>query len=81
MTLEVVNVRITRNYMELENMGEVHMHDVSRNEYYKLIPQEFDVDEFPYPKLMSNIPLDIHVLTPNDGQDFIIMGVGQCNYP
>lgn len=70
-------MKITRRYRRLEKIEEVHVYDVSRSEYYLSIPREFEVDDVLFPELMSNIPFDIHILSPYcDGKDFIIVSVG-----
>ena len=50
------------------------------DEFYVPAPREFDVEEVPFPELLSNIPMDIHILVPyNDGEDFIIHGLGNVS--
>lgn len=73
-------MNIVKEYRKLDDIEEVHVYALPGDEFYIPAPREFDVEEVPFPELLSNIPMDIHILVPyNDGEDFIIHGLGNVS--
>ena len=73
-------MKVIREYRKLENMEEVHVYSVHGDDFYQSAPREFNVENIPFPKLLTIIPLDLHILLPyNDGEDFIIMELGKVS--
>lgn len=73
-------MKIIRVYRKLENIEEVQVYSVQGDEFYRPAPQEFDVENTPFPKLLTIIPIGLHILLPyNDGDDFIIMELGKVS--
>ena len=70
-------MKVIREYRKLENIEEVHVYSVRGDDFYRSAPREFNVENTPFPKLLTIIPLDLHILLPyNDGDDFIIVELG-----
>ena len=69
-------MKIIRKYKKLDDIEEISLFDVDE-EFYKPCPQEFDIIEMPFTKLLNNLPSDIHILLPHDdAKDFIISSLG-----
>ena len=71
----MIGMRIEREYRRFEDIDEIRIYD--GEDYYRHAPKKFDVEEFPIPELIKNIPIDIHILIPyENGKDFIIQNMG-----
>lgn len=67
-------MNIVKEYRKLEDILEVHVYALPGDEFYVPAPREFEVEEVPFPELLSNIPMDIHILVPyNDGRTLLSM--------
>lgn len=70
-------MKFVREFRKLEGIEEISVYDVEDGDFYVPVPQEFDVGVIPVQELMDNIDTDIHTLLPyNDGEDFILQGLG-----
>lgn len=70
-------MRIEKEYRQLEDLEEVHIFDITEEELFISVPQEFDVPSFPYEKTMNHITNDIDIFMPHDdGNDFIVYRLG-----
>lgn len=70
-------MKVDKTYRRLENIVELRIYDIDKKELYHPTPNEFLVDDVPFPQLISNIPMDVNILIPhNDGNDFIIKSLG-----
>ena len=71
-------MRVERQYRRFEGIEEIRIFNARKNDFYKPAPKEFDIGDVPLKELISNIPVEIHSLIPNDeGNDFIIQSVAQ----
>ena len=74
-------MKIILEYRKLENIEEAHVYSVQGDDFYRSTSREFDVEDTPFPKLLTIIPSDFHILLPyNDGEDFIIQELGNVSF-
>ena len=70
-------MKIEREYRRFEDIDEVRIFDLDKNEFYKPTSEKFDTEEIPIQKLIDNVPIDIHTFIPyENGKDFIVQGIG-----
>ena len=70
-------MRLEKTYRQLENMEEVHIYDITENELFRKVPQEFEMFDTPFEKTLDELSTDIDIFVPyEDGTDFIIHRLG-----
>ena len=70
-------MRIEKEHMGLENIDEIRIYNAPKKDFYRITPQEFDIEDISIQELINNIPVEIHTFIPhNGGKDFIIESLG-----
>ena len=70
-------MKISKQYRKLENIEEISVYDIDESKVYIPTPQEFPVDDVPFPQLISNFHRDVDIFIPYaDRKDFLIKRVG-----
>lgn len=70
-------MKINKQYRKLENIEEISVYDIDNSKVYIPSPQEFPVDDVPFPQLISNFHRDVDIFIPYaDRKDFLIKRVG-----
>lgn len=70
-------MKINKQYRKLENIEEISVYDIDSSAIYVPSPQEFPVDDVPFPQLISNFHRDVDIFIPYaDRKDFLIKRVG-----
>ena len=70
-------MKISKQYRKLENIEEISVYDIDESKVYVPSPQEFPVDDVPFPQLISNFHRDVDIFIPYaDRKDFLIKRVG-----
>ena len=70
-------MRIEKEHMGLENIDEIRIYNAPKKDFYRITPQEFDIEDIPIQELINNIPVEIHTFIPHyGGKDFIIESLG-----
>lgn len=70
-------MRIERTYRQLEDTEEVHIYDITEEELFREVPQEYDMFYTPFEKTLNYLNNDLDILVPIDeGNDFIIHRLG-----
>ena len=73
----VREMRIEKEYRQLENIEEVHIYDITEKELFTQVPKEFDVADLPFEKTLKNLTNDLDIFIPyENGKDFIINRLG-----
>ena len=70
-------MRIEKTYRQLEETEEVHIYDITEDELYKQVPQEYDMFYTPFEKTLNYLSNDLDIFVPiDDGNDYIIHRLG-----
>ena len=70
-------MKINKQFRKLENIEEISVYDIDNDKIYVPSPQEFPVDDVPFPQLISNFHRDVDIFIPYaDKKDFLIKRVG-----
>ena len=70
-------MKIDKQFRKLENIEEISVYDIDDSKIYVPTPQEFPVDDVPFPQLISNFHRDVDIFIPYaDRKDFLIKRVG-----
>ena len=70
-------MRLEKTYRQLEDMEEVHIYDITENELFRPVPQEFEMFYTPFEKTLNELSNDLDIFVPyDDGNDFIIHRLG-----
>ena len=70
-------MRIEKTYRQLEETEEVHIYDITEDELYKQVPQEYDMFYTPFEKTLNYLSNDLDIFVPiDDGNDYIIDRLG-----
>ena len=70
-------MKITKQFRKLENIEEISVYDIDNSKIYVPTPQEFPVDDVPFPQLISNFHRDVNIFIPYaDRKEFLIKKVG-----
>ena len=70
-------MRIEKTYRQLEDTEEVHIYDITEEELYRQVPQEYDMFYTPFEKTLNYLSNDLDIFVPIDeGNDFIIHRLG-----
>ena len=70
-------MRIEKTYRQLEDTEEVHIYDITEEELYRQVPQEYDMFYTPFEKTLNYLSNDLDIFVPiDDGNDFIIHRLG-----
>ena len=70
-------MRLEKTYRQLEDMEEVHIYDITENELFRPVPQEFEMFYTPFEKTLNHLSSDLDIFVPiDDGNDYIIHRLG-----
>ena len=70
-------MRIEKTYRQLEKTEEIHMYDITENELFQYVPQEYDMFYTPFEKTLNYLSNDLDIFVPiDDGNDFIVHRLG-----
>jgi two-component sensor histidine kinase len=70
-------LRIEKTYRQLEDTEEVHMYDITEEELFQYVPQEYDMFYTPFEKTLNYLSNDLDIFVPiDDGNDFIVHRLG-----
>ena len=70
-------MKINKQYRKLENIEEISVYNIDNSKLYVPTPQEFPVDEVPFPQLINNFHRDVNIFIPySDRTDFLIKRLG-----
>ena len=70
-------MRIEKEYRQLENTEEVNIYDITENELFQYVPQEFETMKTPFEKTLNNLSNDLDIFVPIDnGEDYIVHRLG-----
>ena len=70
-------MRIEKTYRQLEDTEEVHIYDITEDELFQYVPQEYDMFYTPFEKTLNYLSNDLDIFVPvDDGNDYIIHRLG-----
>lgn len=70
-------MRIEKEYRQLEDTEEVRIYDITENELFQYVPQEFEIFNTPFEKTLNNLSNDLDIFVPIDnGEDYIVHRLG-----
>lgn len=70
-------MRIEKEYRRLEDTEEVRIYDITENELFQYVPQEFEIFNTPFEKTLNNLSNDLDIFVPIDnGEDYIVHRLG-----
>lgn len=70
-------MRIEKEYRRLEDTEEVRLYDITENELFQYVPQEFEIFNTPFEKTLNNLSNDLDIFVPIDnGEDYIVHRLG-----
>ena len=70
-------MRIEKEYRQLEDTEEVRLYDITENELFQYVPQEFEIFNTPFEKTLNNLSNDLDIFVPIDnGEDYIVHRLG-----
>ena len=50
-------MRLEKTYRQLEDMEEVHIYDITENELFRPVPQEFEMFYTPFEKTLNELSM------------------------
>ena len=72
-----MKMRIEKEYRQLEDTEEVRLYDITENELFQYVPQEFEIFNTPFEKTLNNLSNDLDIFVPIDnGEDYIVHRLG-----
>ena len=70
-------MHVEKQYRELEEIEEIRVYNIDKNEVFQDVPPVRKQDKIRFSNVMKHVPSDINVFLPiNDGEDYIVERIG-----